>query len=63
MSDTADAAGRTKPKESKRFRKRTTFTAVGARVDGDRGWVSSKLELILLGVAMSTGIALSLIHI
>ena len=30
---------------------------VGARVDGDRGWASSKLELILLGVAMSTGIA------
>ena len=56
-SDTAYAAGRLKPKESKRFRKRTTFTAVGARVDDRRGWVSSKLELILLGVAMSTGIA------
>ena len=42
---------------SKRFRKRTKFSAIGARADGERGWVSSKLELILLAVAMSTGIA------
>ena len=56
-SDAAYASENLKPKESKRFRKETTFTAIGARVDGARGWVSSKLELILLGVAMSTGIA------
>ena len=56
-SDTAYASEHLKPKKSKRFRKETTFSAIGARVDGDRGWVSSKLELILLGVAMSTGIA------
>ena len=56
-SDTAYAAGRLNPKESKRFRKKTKFTAIGAQVDGDRGWVSSKLGLILLGIAMSTGIA------
>ena len=56
-SDAAYASENLKPKESKRFRKETTFTAIGARVDGDRGWVSSKLELILLGIAMNTGIA------
>ena len=56
-SDVAYAAGRLKPKESKRFRKKTKFKAIGAQVDGVRGWVSSKLELILLGIAMSTGIA------
>ena len=56
-SDAAYAAGRLKPKESKRFRKETTFTAIGAQIDGKRGWVSSKLELILLGIGMSTGIA------
>jgi len=56
-SDAAYASENLKPKESKRFRKKTTFTAVGARVDGERGWVSSKLELILLAIAMSTGIA------
>ena len=56
-SDAAYASEHLKPKESKRFRKETTFTAIGARVDGDRGWASSKLELILLAVAMSTGIA------
>ena len=39
-SDTAYAAGRLKPKESKRFRKKTKFTAIGAQVDGERGWVS-----------------------
>ena len=56
-SDEAYVAGRLKPKESKRFRKKTKFAAIGAQVDGCRGWVSSKLELILLGIAMSTGIA------
>ena len=58
-SDVAYAAGRLKPKESKRFRKKTKFKAIGAQVDGVRGWGSSKLELILLGIAMSTGIARS----
>ena len=56
-SDAAYASENLKPKESKRFRKETTFTAIGARVDGDRGWVNSKLELVLLGIAMSTSIA------
>ena len=56
-SDMAYAAGRLKPKESKRFREKTKFTAIGAQIDGGRGWVSSKFELILLGVAMTTGIA------
>ena len=56
-SDAAYASEHLKPKKSKRFRRETTFTAIGARVDGRRGWASSKLELILLGVAMSTGIA------
>ena len=56
-SDEAYASEHLKPKESKRFRRETTFTAIGARVDGSRGWASSKLELILLGIAMSTGIA------
>ena len=55
-SELAYATERLSPKESKRFRKKTRFTAIGAQVDGDRGWVSSKLELILLGVAMSTAI-------
>ena len=57
QSDAAYASENLKPKEAKRFRKKTKFTAIGARVDGDRGWASSKLEIILLGVAMSTGIA------
>ena len=57
QSDAAYEAVHLKPKESKRFRKKTKFGAIGARVDGERGWVSSKLELVLLAVAMSTGIA------
>ena len=56
-SDKAYEAGNLNPKESKRFRKKTKFNAIGARVDGVRGWVSSKLELVLLAVALSTGIA------
>ena len=56
-SDKAYEAGHLKHKESKRFRKKTKFTAIGAQVDGARGWVSSKLELVLLAVALSTGIA------
>ena len=35
-SDMAYAAERLKPKESKRFRKKTKFTAIGAQVDGVR---------------------------
>ena len=56
-SDAAYPSEHLKPKAAKRFRKKTKFTATVARVDGDRGWASSKLEIILLGVAMSTGIA------
>ena len=56
-SDAAYASVHLKPKDSKRFRKKQTFTAIGARVDGDRCWVSSKLELILFVIAMSPGIA------
>ena len=43
-----------KPKESKRFRKQKKFDAIGAHVNGG---VSSKLQLILLGIAMRTGFA------
>ena len=56
-SDRAYDAGNLKHKESKRFRKRSKFTAIGAQVDGARGWVSSKLELVLLATALSNGIA------
>ena len=56
-SDAAYASVHVKRKDSKRFRKKTTFTVIGARVDGDRCWVSSKLELILFVIAMSPGIA------
>ena len=56
-SDAAYGAANLQSKESKRFRKKAKFTAIGARVDGDRGWVSSKLELILLAIAMSSAIA------
>ena len=56
-SDAAYAVGNLQPKESKRFRKKTKFTAIGAHVDGERGWASSKLQLILLSIAMSTGLA------
>ena len=56
-SDLAYENGHLKHKESKRFRKKTKFAGIGAQVDGVRGWVSSKLELILLAIAMSDGIA------
>ena len=49
-SDAAYAVGNLQPKESKRFRKKTKFTAINAHVDGERGWASSKLQLILFEI-------------
>ena len=56
-SEEAYAAAGLAPKPSKRFRKEPVFNAVGARVDGRQGWVSAKVELILVALALSTQLA------
>ena len=52
-SAAAYAAAGLAPKPSKRFRKEAVFNVVGARVDGRQGWVSAKIELILVALALS----------
>ena len=53
-SDEVYAAAGLAPKPSKRFRKEPVFNAVGARVESRQGWVSAKIELIMVALALST---------
>ena len=51
--DRAYERAKLEPKAEKRFRDQSVFEAIGARVDGRRGWTSAKPAHILLATALT----------